>query len=55
MTQKQIADALDLDPTTISALLAGRLVIDRQLDAIAQYLGISKRKLDAMIRGRKVA
>ena len=53
--QKQIADALNLDPTTISALCAGRLVIDHQLNAIAKYLNISRKKLNGMIPDRRAA
>ncbi len=55
LSQKDIAEALGLYRTTISALLSGRLVIDTQLNAIAKYLGISRRKLDSMIPNRRAA
>ncbi|MBI1997888.1 MAG: helix-turn-helix transcriptional regulator [Deltaproteobacteria bacterium] len=48
-TQKEIAEHLNLDKSTVSLLLSGKLRLDRRLDEIAQYLGITRRRLDQLI------
>jgi predicted XRE-type DNA-binding protein len=48
-TQKEIAEYLNLDKSTVSLLLSGKLRLDRRLDEIAQYLGITRRRLDQLI------
>ena len=48
-TQKEIAEYLNLDKSTVSLLLSGKLRLDRRLDQIAQYLGITRRRLDQLI------
>lgn len=53
--QSEIANALGLHKSTVSALLCGRIYIDTQLDRIAGYLKISRKKLDAMIQGGREA
>lgn len=55
VTQTQIAKDLGLQRSLVSNLLAGRVVVDRHLDRIAAYFGVTRRKLDTMIRGKDTA
>jgi len=49
VTQKQLAETLGLDKSTISLLLAGKLRLEARLDQIAKHLGITRRRLDSLI------
>lgn len=47
--QKEIAQALGLDKSTVSLMLSGKLRLEKRLDEIAGYLGINRKKLDRLI------
>lgn len=54
VTQKEIAEHLGLDKSTVSLMLSGKLRLERRLDQVAQYLKISRRKLDRLIEANGV-
>ncbi|MGE0680022.1 MAG: helix-turn-helix domain-containing protein [Candidatus Binatia bacterium] len=57
ITQRDLAAALGVHECTISLLLSGEKKIETRLDQIADYLGISREKLDALVasKGKKRA
>lgn len=50
ISQKEICEALNLHKSTVSLLLAGKIRLDARLDQVADFLKISRKKLDSLIR-----
>lgn len=50
ISQKEIAERIGIHTSTVSLLLSGTLILHKRLDQIAGLLGISRRKLNALIQ-----